>query len=509
MRINMKTINLEYNNYLEEDYKYAVLNILWHRDDNVRTIIFANIELYPNEYPQPIDIPETYKRIGSKGRQYLYFCRIIDTAKNLINLYESMASNKSQLTTFWQEKKEVFESCHYSLEPLYPVMSLVQSPPYLPDYSGCIRTSFLFNQFFPTELKEICLDEKNLAWINQQLNFNINEHQEYFGAIILSAPNPLIRKIHYRGGGELTDRVHVNIEPRNNVDISKLELLFLEKRPKGFSSFVKQKLDNNIITIKAKQEVEQTGYAIVCPERGLIDWHEFCGFMKSLHLELNVASEEITVNVKGKDYETDEETYTVQRYSKTPGIKIEDEKPADILDFLYKIKIQKNKQKQLKTNDQKTFYNDTLKATKFVRSVIAKARERVIIIDPYLSTRELFKYALSVTTSVDIILVTSKMRLDLNEYNILKRHLEGLSPSHIIKIYVMKGRDPIFHDRFLIIDKEVWLSGNSLADIGNRVSTIVKLPNPDEITEIYDSIISDAEKICKFEELEMKNASSE
>lgn len=68
--------------------------------------------------------------------------------------------------------------------------------------------------------------------------------------------------------------------------------------------------------------------------------------------------------------------------------------------------------------------------------------------------------------------------------------------------------DPIFHDRYFIIDKEVWLSGNSLADLGNRISTIVKLPNPAEIIEIYESIIEEKKKIKRWAIKGNNNAST-
>jgi len=500
----MKSIIPSQENLLKIDYKYAVLNILWHRDGDVRNIIFANIELLPNEHPEPIALPESSKRIGNKGQQYFYFRRIVDSAENLINLYEDLALRKMQPITFWQENKEDFEYCNYSLEPLYPIMSLTKDPVYLPDFSGSIRTSFLFNQAFSSEIKKVCLDEKYLSWINKNLNFNISEHQEYFGAILMSAYNPLIRKVHHRGGGnDIPNVVYFDIEPRNNINISDLELLFIEKRPKGFSSFVKHKLTKNILTIKTIQEIDQTGYAIICPKRGLLDWHEFCG------------SAEINVNVKNKDYTKTEETYTVQRYSKTPGIEINDVEQDDVLKFLHHIEIQKNKNKKI--NTQKTFYNDEKAAAEFVRELIGKAREKVVIIDPYLSTRELFKYPLSITTSVEIILITSKVGLNIktkqineslkmNETDILKQQLETLKEKHGFNInaYVMTGHDPIFHDRFLIIDNDVWLSGNSLADLGKRISTIVKLPNSKEIIEIFNGVIADSEKICNIEAFEEK-----
>ena len=82
------------------------------------------------------------------------------------------------------------------------------------------------------------MEKTNLDWINKKLNFDISKNQEFFGAIVLSAYNPLIRKVHFRGGGKNTEKVYIDIEARKNADLSKLKLFFIEKRPKGFSSFI-------------------------------------------------------------------------------------------------------------------------------------------------------------------------------------------------------------------------------------------------------------------------------
>ena len=45
------------------------------------------------------------------------------------------------------------------------------------------------------------------------------------------------------------------------------------------------------------------------------------------------------------------------------------------------------------------------------------------------------------------------------------------------------GDSPGVHDRFLVIDGNVWFSGNSLNRIGERAGMIVKLPDPKPVVE--------------------------
>ena len=65
---------------------------------------------------------------------------------------------------------------------------------------------------------------------------------------------------------------------------------------------------------------------------------------------------------------------------------------------------------------------------------------------------------------------------------------------------VMLGKEPAFHDRFIFIDDEVWVCGNSLSDIGKRASILIKSSAPKEIQNIYYSIINDEQKITTLKE---------
>ena len=81
-----------------------------------------------------------------------------------------------------------------------------------------------------------------------------------------------------------------------------------------------------------------------------------------------------------------------------------------------------------------------------------------------------------------------------------QNNINNAAAKYKIKAMVMKGDQPVFHDRFIIIDDEVWLSGNSLADIGNRASILIKLYSPSEVTDLYFKILNDKEKVVTLEE---------
>ena len=166
------------SNMLLEDYKYAALNILWLYDNGKRTLIFAFIELFPNEYPKPINIQENSHSV-KKTNKRLFFARIIDTVENILNWYSNISSgNVSHM--FWQNN-EPFELINYEQEPAYPDLLLSNNLPFLQDFVGCVRCHFLFEKDFPEEIRQLCLDEENINWINDNFKFDLSLYSEYIG----------------------------------------------------------------------------------------------------------------------------------------------------------------------------------------------------------------------------------------------------------------------------------------------------------------------------------------
>jgi hypothetical protein len=57
---------------------------------------------------------------------------------------------------------------------------------------------------------------------------------------------------------------------------------------------------------------------------------------------------------------------------------------------------------------------------------------------------------------------------DLNKYQQLASEVRVISASSL-------------HDRFLVVDDDVWFVGNSLNSLGEKASMIIRLPNPNEV----------------------------
>ena len=57
------------------------------------------------------------------------------------------------------------------------------------------------------------------------------------------------------------------------------------------------------------------------------------------------------------------------------------------------------------------------------------------------------------------------------------------------------GKHPPVHDRFLVIDGDVWLTGNSLNSIGERASVMLKLPDAGAVRARLERLFDEAQSL--------------
>jgi hypothetical protein len=167
--------------------------------------------------------------------------------------------------------------------------------------------------------------------------------------------------------------------------------------------------------------------------------------------------------------------------------------------------------------DQHWFGNDTREdAMAFVRMRVGRARNRIMVADPYFGVLQIPQYLLAITSDiVKIRILTSRLafeggcspeegqegesassppdvtqRLDRFRVEIERLKKEGNAD---VDVMVLPGKSPVLHDRFLVVDDEVWFLGNSLNTLGERASMIIKLPHPDEVLRELDKMLREAQ----------------
>ena len=140
------------------------------------------------------------------------------------------------------------------------------------------------------------------------------------------------------------------------------------------------------------------------------------------------------------------------------------------------------------TDDRGSISHERLQQSKadaenFVADLINRAQRRVVIVDPFFGLREMRLFAMR-TSAEGIVprILTGRPALDLRDGadgDEFVADIEGLRRQVGIRvpaIRVMPGNDkPVIHDRYLIIDKDVWHCGPSFNELGDRLGIIVKL----------------------------------
>ena len=101
----------------------------------------------------------------------------------------------------------------------------------------------------------------------------------------------------------------------------------------------------------------------------------------------------------------------------------------------------------------------------FVSNLIRSAAKRIVLIDSFVDERTLLildKRADGVDCTIHTR-YNSKLQLDIQKHNQQCNHIDIIQLPQAV------------HDRYLIIDDEVWLLGASVKDMGRGLCTIIKL----------------------------------
>lgn len=115
----------------------------------------------------------------------------------------------------------------------------------------------------------------------------------------------------------------------------------------------------------------------------------------------------------------------------------------------------------------KIFYNgEIFEGYSFIKNLFNKAKNRIIIIDAYLDYSVL-EMLIGITIPIIIYIYPSSP--------ITNKEISLFQQNHDLTII----RTNKYHDRFIVIDDELYNVGSSIKDIGKKISQISKLENID------------------------------
>lgn len=484
------------------DYRHAVLQVAWLRVDQTRHLIFAAAELLPKELPRPPDEQELNLRVTRLGnRACVYFRRYVLGAEQALAWYAACRDGSIVLPEEGMPKHllagELFA------EPNWPALILGGKFHFHGEVPSTTRTHHLYPQSIPTEISHLFgLHPEARQWVSDHLFVSLLRYPELTGSIHLLAPNPVLRaaelRLHVADDGTEGSRIH--LVTREGYAVEGLQLTLTEHRPTGICAVHQVAVQEPYLIIPHESVTEQVELTVSCPTRGLLEWQEPVGFVRQIKISSHLVAAEKRITVPGKAGEAPE-NYTVRLMSEggsnTQGITA---MSGGIPSRLRMNEAARQKADEAERLGQKWFHGDRAEATAFIRGLIGKARQRVWIVDPYFATIELFGFALATTYSdIEVVILTSGYLVlknpDETDPNVeagemLLKQLSGRSETAHVKVRVMTGMATV-HDRFLVIDDDVWFTGNSLNSIGERAGMMISLPEPASVITKLEAVIND------------------
>ena len=489
-------------------YRQALIHLAWLRDGTIRHftirhLLFGMIELRPNEFPDAVGCPLKSLRIGNEGRRYLHYRRFVLPAADAIGWYEAAAREDPVLPSDPNEPtpgdSEKLKGGPFVQEPPWPHLATSRELVFAPDWMQDSRAHFLFpKQDLPSSIDELINTDKSRATLEEWLNFDlVDAYREYQGAICLVAPNPVFRSIERThaedAAGEFAEVMAYKLVARQGQRVDGLRLEVVNERLSGgrMTPLVHEFREEAIAMMDFPAEVHREGLAITHPGHGLLEWHEPLPLARSMRFSGRMRSrqKEVVVPARGRKraaykYEVDESVDAGETFIG------EDLKNLPVLSRLAEAESRRKRRQAAIDYDQRWFHCAASEAAAYVRKIIGGAAHTVLIVDPYFAGRELLEFghaitrddiALRILTSAQALKPTDRdnARADLGLQMLQIRNHTFSTYSTKPRIRVLAGDPPGVHDRFLVVDGNVWFSGNSLHTIGERAGMIIRLPDPE------------------------------
>jgi len=148
-------------------------------------------------------------------------------------------------------------------------------------------------------------------------------------------------------------------------------------------------------------------------------------------------------------------------------------------------------------NDESEQKQIRQKAITFIRRILNNAKDEFYIYDPNFSSKDFENFIYQISSiDVDVKILTSSELSNLEtEKHLLEECLSkynNITGEKKAEVRIFTNNLGRPHDRYIVSDDDVWFLGTSLNNIGDRATTIVKVPAPEsqkiikEIKEWFD-----------------------
>ncbi|WP_274630120.1 VPA1262 family N-terminal domain-containing protein [Arvimicrobium flavum] len=512
-------------------YHSAIVRIATVRDNSGgghAYLLFASIELIAAGRPVPESTPTNERGLPHVYRSKatdlnLAFRRVALDAVGAVAWYRSLAQNPTLPIPQLEAERGKYDGTAIRAaplvdEPTWPSLSTPLADPTLfgsaddfyptPFIGPGARPARVHRQLAArTPLIERVIEDPDVrTWLRQRIHFDVARHDELVGGAVLVVPDPDVRAVRTFMTRNADGQEHLvgEVLARRGRTLRDLTLTLFEERFGAMHLFNTSKVANTLVIVPTSDQLEHTGHALSHIERGLVDQRKALPYIRSIGLNMGVIGRRVRIETQEGRRKASKpvahDINEVTRATDTIGLRSASTTPRDAISRFYESSERRQQQRLARRQDLQWFdRRDT--ALSFIRGRIGNARETVLIIDPYADGKDLFDFGHFVTrVDIQLRLLTSSLpfKNDSMMQAGFREALRSFSkrglPTPEIKI-MRGGKKPPIHDRFLLIDGDVWLSGNSLNTIGTRASVMIKLPDPGAVRKRLERLFAEAKSI--------------
>ena len=496
-----------------DDYQGALVRLATLRANGEHHLLFAWVELFPFDMTLPSGWTAGKKPWSVPGHQD-WTCAFSATRLGMteaLDWYEAAGAGSIEIASA-PTRRVAVHAPPAGPEPAYGQFCSAAAAPFVLPWHDNPR----IHRYVPLKapacpVRQLGKSAPARGWLERHLGFDPYTVEEWLGGVALAAPDPLCSAFGVFPSGRTDhgpETLTIRAVPRRSKargisDLSSLSVHVGERRVGGWTSVQTVGLDaSGYATIVNQQSFNQIAYALVCAKRGLLRFDGPLSWVEQVNVGLNVANSILRVEVPAGGRRKPSKAIEVQRYAKASDISVGEPLKDAVRQRMIGM-AERQRAREARTNaPQRVFGIAADKATvkeaeiirkrkeaeDFIASLVSGARRRVVFVDPFFGPREMGLFALRVSNlAVAPKLLTGLPGLapdplasrpwpgDLFVADLAKI---GLSPAvRVPEVRVMPGGDkPVIHDRYLIVDGEVWHCGPSFNELGERSALLSAYP---------------------------------
>lgn len=508
---------------LWSDYPRAAVRLTTIEYGGVIHLLFGYVELIPEEIPPPYDYRVQPLNAFNGGR--LQASLSVLPSRDAVQWYES--AQLHQLSVPKISPSIAVQNARLEPEPRIGRFVVAAAPPVTARWHAGPRMHRMVPmEELPAPVAEVLGQPEHSerrarirTWLTRHVFIDLTARPDCAGGLVLLAPNPVVRgcsEYPLRFLDDGSEVLGVKAVPRAGRTLATLSVWLREVRSDGQSAVKAIPLDafgkGEIIL---PQRAGETALEIHCAERGLLSVAAPHGFIRSIQLTGRVVNTITRVEVpnrrKGLSSTRHDISTTVSGFESHIGESGETDAASRLV-----VLLAARTERPQEGDGETLIIDDRAGVVTFVRRLVGGAARRVLFVDPYFSSADVREFALSVSFQRCAIgILTGReeprwrdplshvdppqqhglvMSADLDHIN----RIRSRTGSVTLDAKVMGGRARSYHDRFLVVDDQVWHFGHSFNALGcGTVAMATRLARPESVLQM---ILDDFAIAMKFED---------